>query len=181
MFCSFSFDFSNFSSNALIVPVFLQMAFQSKGLMSLSYPLDYDEGIEIPKSLIKSDEPPHLQSFDGKIDVIPSFSSGSLSMIYLMGQMTEAGPYRITDKNKVLRSFALNYNRKESFPEIYLKDELNSFVDLKENILLFENQVDMSSSISELQYGRRLWKTFLIFALIFLAAEVILLRLWKTV
>ena len=174
-------SFSSFSANAMIVPTFIQMAFQSKGLLSIAYPLDYEDGIEFSQASIKSDEPPHLQSFDANIDMLPSFTSGTPTMIYLMGQLTVPGPYRLTDQDKVLRSFALNYNRRESFPDIYSNEELNLFVETKPNLSLFDNQADMSITLSELQYGKRLWKTFIIFALIFLAVEVILLRLWKIV
>lgn len=174
-------NFSDFASNAMIVPSFIQMAFMSRGLVSLAYPLDYDEGIELPKISFNSDEAPHVESFDGNIDIVPSFSNGTPALIYLMGQITQAGVYRISKGNEILRSFGLNYNRRESMPEIWTMDDLRKKSDELENVDIFDTQSDISGTLSEMQYGKRLWKTFLIFALIFLAAEVILLRLWKTV
>lgn len=174
-------NFSDFTSNAMIVPTFIQMAFMSRGMMSLAYPLDYDDGIELPKIMLQSDEAPHLKSFDGAVDVVPAFTNGAPSQIYLMGQIQQPGSYKIENGNTTLRSFGLNNNRRESQPEIWTKDELyQKSLELKD-VDIFDSQSDIRSTLSDMQYGKRLWKTFLIFALILLLTEVILLRLWKTV
>jgi len=173
-------DFSDFTSNAMIVPTFIQMAFMSRGLMSLAYPLDYDDGIELPKITLESDQAPHVKSFDGSTDIVPAFNNGSPALIYLMGQIQEPGPYKITDGESTLRSFGLNYNRRESQPDLWTMEDLQQKSSALPNVEIFDSQSDITATLSEMQYGKRLWKTFLIFALIFLLAEVILLRLWKT-
>ncbi len=174
-------EFSDFTSNAMIVPTFIQMAFMSRGLMSIAYPLDYDDGIELPKTTFQTDATLHIKSFDNKIDIIPAFSNGSPAMIYLMGQNQMPGSFKIMQGEQTLRSFGLNYNRLESQPQKWSMKELQTKSETIENLDIFDSRMNIENTLNEIQHGKRLWKTFIIFALIFLLTEVILLRFWKTI
>jgi len=50
---------------------------------------------------------------------------------------------------------------------------------LKNTKLLEGKAKSLSVVVSELNQGIKLWKTFVLLALLFLALEVVLLRLWK--
>jgi hypothetical protein len=106
---------------------------------------------------------------------------GNKVILNINNQIGEAGFYNLfLDEAETLYKFAFNYDRRESelayFTEDELKEKGGQFVDV---IKASENS-DFKELIGERSRGIILWKWCLIFALLFLLAEVLLLRFWKS-
>lgn len=171
-------DWSSFASNALIVPVVLQMAFQAGKTPSVAYSLDYPYGIELPSDAFQGEKPPSLTSFDGKENIILGFSGGTPPMIFLNAQIVTPGCYQVSNQQHSIMSFGLNYPRTESQITCYSPTKLKELTHQQKNISLLLPDENPSVLVSEIQQDTKLWKIFIIFALLFITAELILLRIW---
>ncbi|PKP04999.1 MAG: hypothetical protein CVU11_02315 [Bacteroidetes bacterium HGW-Bacteroidetes-6] len=170
--------YSSFASNALIVPTIVQMAFSGRVMPAVAYSMDYAFGIELTGTTARSEKPPVLKSFDGSIEMIPGYNSGNPPRIFLNGQVNQAGAYKVMSNKLTLMSFGLNYPRSESFPDCFGVEELNKMVLNRTNFMVNNLNNNTAVTLADLQSGTKLWKIFIIFALLFLAAELILLRIW---
>ncbi len=120
-----------------------------------------------------------------KIDLIPTIKDNGFNFdVSINGfqalELLDAGNYVIkNDKN--LGYLSLNYDRSES-KTLYLTES-----EIKTNI---ENQGITNCKISEITNGQsstkidlekpvEYWKLFIVLALLFLIAELLLLKLWK--
>ncbi|OFY88000.1 MAG: hypothetical protein A3F72_08505 [Bacteroidetes bacterium RIFCSPLOWO2_12_FULL_35_15] len=175
-------DFSNFTKHAVFVPTLYKIGMYSQRTQPLFYTIGIDNAIEFEK--IKTGENPiHIRSLNNDFDVIPELRTMDLkSEIIVHDQISNAGNYNLFSDNESLGGFSFNFNRKESDLGSYSSDELielinkNSFTNIK--VLLATSQT-LTQSLKEIEQGKKLWKLCIIFALIFLAIEVLLLRLMK--
>lgn len=105
---------------------------------------------------------------------------GSRLYVTLTNQIIQAGFYDLfLDTDNVLAKFAFNFDRKESDLACYLPEELQTFVGDNINVLAVKDEAVLTAKIEERSQGLSLWRLFVILALVFLAAEVALLRFWK--
>jgi hypothetical protein len=77
---------------------------------------------------------------------------------------------------------AFNFDRKESDMNFMTADDLQKQIDEKglKNISIIQpNEKTLTNALQEVNDGKKLWKLFLILALIFLAAEILIIRLFK--
>ena len=101
-------------------------------------------------------------------------------MLSVGDRMLDAGVYSIeADKNKVEGLAAFNFNRTESSLNYYTVDDLKKMY-AGDNIHIVDSQnTNLGQIVRELDQGVALWKLCIIFALVFIAAEVLLLRFLK--
>lgn len=95
-------------------------------------------------------------------------------------QVREAGWYRLhLQSDSTLAEYAFNYDRKES--DLSYKDDEALAEGLSKNMrVLSENaEANFGQVVDEQERGIVLWRWCVIFALLFLALEVLFLRLWK--
>jgi hypothetical protein len=179
---SLSPAFGSFTSNALFSTILLRTAELSKKRTPISIIIGDETKFPV-YSNSKSESPIRLKNKE--TDFIPSvFEKGAISYLSLSGleaiEVLKSGTYEIID-DQVEGLISLNYNRKES--------EISSYT-LSEISTLFENQGIKHITLSEISEGQSLtkidlekpheyWKLFLIFALLFLLAEMALLKFWK--
>ncbi len=77
---------------------------------------------------------------------------------------------------------AFNFDRKESDMNFMTAEDLQKQIDEKglKNISIIQpNEKTLTNALQEVNDGKKLWKLFLILALIFLAAEILIIRLFK--
>ena len=81
--------------------------------------------------------------------------------------------------DSTLFKYAFNFDRRESDLDYYESKDLAQFT--RKNIKLFDAtaEANFTALVGEHNEGIALWRWFVILALIFLAAEVLLLRFWK--
>ena len=96
-------------------------------------------------------------------------------------QVSDAGYYQLyLNPGETLEEYAFNYNRRESDLSYFSPTELGDYVGSGMNVIEVQDKAVLTATIEERSQGLVLWRWCLIFALVFLAIEVLLLRLWKT-
>jgi hypothetical protein len=170
-------DFSNLQRHALLVPVMFRIALLSGHDQPLFYTIGEDESIEIPP--VQSSEKQILKLVKGEQSVIPDVrqQEGS-TLLYVSDQLQETGNYELKKQDSTLTVLAFDDNRKESDMSYLTADGLKQIFPKAANILQ-PGQASIKSEVSDLNFGLQLWKLCIILALIFLAAEILLVRYYK--
>lgn len=172
-------DFSNLQRHALFLPIMFRIALLSGHDQPLFYTLGHDERMEVPP--IQTDEKQLLKLVKGSISIIPDVrqQEGSTSL-YTSDELTETGIYDLRRQDSTVAVLAFNDNRSESDLSYYTKAELAKM--LPENgVVLQSGNASIKSIVTEENIGLQLWKLCIILALVFLAAEIVLIRYFKTV
>jgi len=175
-------NFSSLPAHLLFVPTFYKIALLSQPGSDLYYFTATNNPIEVPTDSLSNDIMFKVVQNDSELEIIPElrFIDGRM-LLYPHDQIRESGLYSIYLSGKVLSGLAFNYPRAESnltymapgsIREVLEKKEIHSF------FLLKADQQSMAKEIREAERGQPLWKLFLLFALLFLAAEIALIRLF---
>ncbi len=176
--------FSNFPKHALFVPTIYKIAMMSRSQADLYYTIGKDEMIDVP-SIIKSEKDMvlKLKNKNGKSEIIPELNNyyGRITMM-MHNQIRDNGNYSLLRGKTEIEGLAFNYSKTESEMKCFTTDEINSFIDknqLKNTQLVQGKTKSLTSIVTEMNQGKKLWKTFVLLTLLFLAIEVLFLRLWK--
>ena len=114
------------------------------------------------------------------MDLIPELRrAGGVTQLVLHDQDLPDGHYALTVEADTLRMLALNLDRAESDLGHLTVEELKAQLELQglNTFSVLEATGDeLSLRLAELDQGRKLWKWFILFALIFLLSEVLLIR-----
>ncbi len=173
-------NFSNFPRHAIFVPTLYKMAVSSVLTNKLYFVIGEKEIINVRQASLTGDEVLTIKQASSNFEFIP----GQLRVnghvdLNMHGQITYAGNYLLERGENAHRALSFNYNRNESEMVFYSADELKEIIegsDMKSLYVLDATGKLFSKTVSELSQGVRLWRWFVIFALIFLAVEVLLLR-----
>ena len=164
----------------IFVPMLYKMAVSKSKRESLSNLISNKVIIETENKRKTGD---YIYKLRGKDEFIPGQqTAGNRILLDLGNQITEAGIFDLILDDNVIGRYAFNYDRKESDLSIYRENELISrFAEIKGvNIITSVAQTSLSETISHKDKGIMLWKWFIIAALCFIGAEILLLRFWKT-
>ncbi len=179
-----STDWSNFPRHAIFVPTLYKMALLSKPSAKLYYTTGREEAIMVRNEMMEGDRVLKMKSRSKDFEIIPETRSvGSQMNIFAGTRIREAGFYDINNNGNLLTSVAFNYDRDESELDYLTTNQIEN--ELADNglqnfsVLTTTQNRSLTTTIEEINSGKRLWKLFLILALAFLLGEVILLRLWK--
>ncbi|HVS94033.1 MAG TPA: BatA domain-containing protein [Mucilaginibacter sp.] len=170
-------DFSNLQRHALFVPIIFRIALLSGHNLPLFYTLGRDESIEVPP--VQVNEKQVLKLVKGDYTMIPDVrQQGGSTRLFVSDQLQQTGNYELKKQDSTIAVLAFNDNRKESDMS-YL-----TAADLKRNFPRAGNILEpgpgtLKGEVSGLNFGLQLWKLCIILALIFLAAEVVLIRYYK--
>ncbi|MBC7777064.1 MAG: BatA domain-containing protein [Phycisphaerae bacterium] len=95
-------------------------------------------------------------------------------------QMHDAGWYQLhLQSDSTLAEFAFNYDRKESNLAFKTDEALAEGLPKNMKVLATNAEANFSQVVDEQERGIVLWRWCVVFALLFLALEVLFLRLWK--
>jgi hypothetical protein len=175
-------DFSNFAKHALFVPTIYKIGLSSKNAAPLFYTIGNNEAIEY-SGLKNNENSFHIKSIKNNFDFIPEQKIiNSKTELLEHNQIKTAGNYHLISNKEVITGFSFNYNRNESDITCYnaeqLKEQLESN-ELNTIKLLDSGTKSLNQTLSETNQAKKLWKICLILALLFIAAEVLLLRFMK--
>lgn len=174
--------FSNFQKHAIFVPTLYKIAIYSQAASPLFYTIGKEESIET-NNVTTGESVYHIKGTNGNFDIIPEHKVlDAKTEIFPHEQLKDAGNYNLLAGETLLAGISYNYNRNESDLNCFNSDELKEQV-TKSNLLnisvLNSTEKNIAQSLDELNEGKKLWKLCIILALIFLAAEALLLRLMK--
>ena len=176
-------DFSNFQQHAIFVPIMYNMAINALEASKEYYIIGENELIN-EGTKIKGDEVFKIISEDQKFETIPSFTkqNGSYNLLRY-DQRKRAGNYTLYSADTPIHGLAFNYDRQESIMDFYTLDHLQELIQEKQlkNIqLLTSGERSLEQVVREINQGIPLWRWFLMAGLLFLLAEVLMLRFWKS-
>ena len=168
---------SGFQNHALFVPVMYKIAFGSKNIEVELYQTVDEDIIRLPVDSISQTTIVKLKGSESEFIPSQRISSGSL-YIELPPENISPGFYDMMAEQRKLSTIAFNYNSKESKLNQYTLSELDTIFADKSNIGIFQasSESEFSNTLRKQYKGTPLWKYALILALLFLLAEVLLIR-----
>ncbi len=176
-------DFSSFPKHAIFVPTIYKIALLSEPAGRLYYFTGSNEMLSLRNVSAGGDAAIKIKQAGSDFEVIPEIrKADNIVNIYFHNQIKEAGNYQLFSSSQELTGVSFNYNRSESDMSYYKADELKGLIAserLKNCSVIETKNKNITDVLNELNMGIKLWKIFVILALIFLAGEVILLRIWK--
>ena len=179
----FNLKSTNFIKHALFVPTFIRIALLSVKPKMLYYKTASNEAVFIDYLINTKEKPLHIKNSDNSIDIIPEARViNNQNYLFTQNQIQEAGHYLVTLDKELINGIAFNYNRLESEMAFLSIDNLNQIVDEigNDKLTIIENPDAVGKSItSQYSDGQKLWKLFLILALVFLMSEILIIRLFK--
>lgn len=162
----------------IFIPMLYRMALSRAQTNKLAYFIGRDQTIQI-----KTDEELQAETIEvlnGDYEFIPSFrQGGDIVEIFLHDQIREAGFYQVTEGNKTISQFAMNYSREESDVNLWSQQDLRTQLTGHTVFMNTEQLASLGQFIQEFDRGKVFWKYCLIFALVFLLLESLLLRFFK--
>ncbi len=174
-------DFSNFQRHSVFVPIMINIALHS-GQMQLPYHvLGSWEPVQVSRQSRDADRVYVLRR--NGFEAIPEQRrAGKHVRLYFHDQIGEAQNYRLYMGDERVGGLSFNYDRRESQLDAYSHNELKNL--LSDRQLDFIRVVDtankpLDQTLLEMGMGKQLWRLFLIIALLFILAEMLLIRFWK--
>ncbi len=168
----------NFVRHSVFVPIMYQAALLSLHDNRLYYTLGTDQFLEADKILLNANQTIKLQK--GSFEVIPDVQQTENSTrLYIADQIHEDGNYSLVKDNSRVFEFAFNDNRTESNLTYADNDALKTKL-LGQKVDIFNpKKGSILNDVKAVNDGTQLWKICLILALLFLGAEIFLLRFYK--
>jgi len=170
---------TDFYNNALFVPVMYRIAAAGKKAERKSY-FDLSSSlVTVPADSLVGEEPVRLI---GQQEIVPSQRrSGNRLLLEIPRFSVSQGFYRVMYQRDTLDLIAFNLDKKESMLSQFSGEEMKTALGGGNQISIFKatSTDTFSNEIKERYLGTPLWKYALILALIFLLAEVLLIRFLK--
>lgn len=167
------------SNGAIFVPMIFKMAISSGEMPKIAYTIGKDEVLEAKHQISEAEQVYKLSAASGEF--IPEQRIvGSNVFLGINNQIQEAGHYDLfLSEEDILHQYAFNYDRKESELTYYNESDLSDLMSDNANIISAAAKANFEQLIGERSQGVMLWRWCLILALVFLALETLLLRIWK--
>jgi len=160
----------------IFVPLVYKMAIYTSDARRLSYTIGVDHLVPLDRNDVNLDE--EIKVTTGSEEFIPGLSPlGSKILLDVLEQVKTSGFYKVMQKENGIASLAFNYDRSESDLALASTEELTQNKNLK--VWDTNDETDFTQLIESTQQGKPLWKWCVILSLIFIAAEIALIRLWK--
>jgi len=167
---SISSENSNFKNSPLIVPTLYNIGLNSLKLNKLNYIIEQNNIIEISTALSKDNI---LKVKQLESEFIPAQQSFTNKVVLTFNKNpTKNGIYNIVDGNKIVQNISFNYNRNESNLS-YLAISTIAAISRQNSIASLFQKMESDASIT------KLWKWFIILALLFISIEVLIQKYLK--
>lgn len=181
---SFSSGMTNFASHAeLFVPVIFNMALYSGMVAPLFYTIGSDKSATIPWPDDIGQSVFHIRKTDGEVEFIPGYRNEPFgALLFFEDQVSRSGNYQVMLGDKDIAPLAFNFSHYESdlrFDDVNAIEKWIKSNGYKNVQILSSTGRSITEKLSEMNDGNRLWRYFVVAALIFLLAESLVLRLWK--
>jgi len=173
----------NLVNHALFAPVMYRMTMSSAVTNPVQYVIGHESGYVFKSPEQAGDLVCTLSNDELGVEVIPPVKViAGIAELNLTGIIHTDGIYTLKNGDKLMDALAFNYDRRESELSYLGKDGLNSEIlksGLRNISIIPSTPAGYTRSVILQNHGIALWKWFLITALIFLAAEILLLRFFK--
>lgn len=176
-------DQNKFVRHPLFFPTIYNIALSSLSEVQTYYVVGTDQSVVLP--LFISGSEIHLVNQSEFFDLIPENNKDLLSgktVIELGDNLSKAGNYSAISEGIEYSGVAFNYNRLESVLEYLSEDEISELAKNNTNgkgAILEARDSGIFRSLHLMNHGRQLWSLFIILALVLLAIEILLIRIWN--
>lgn len=163
----------------VFVPLLYKAAISSGAQERLAWTIGRDEYVEFPNTIKDDDLAWKIRGQD--LEFIPEQRIvGARLIIGVRDYLKQAGIYELVDEEGTLiAKLAFNYDRKESDLTLTKTETLKSRFGTWATIVDAWSRADFGAIAGAEAQGIRLWKWFVLLALLALLVETLLLRFWK--
>lgn len=184
---SIPFDntYSKFPEHAIFVPTLLNMSFPLGSIASIYQIIGDEKPISLPSSSFDKIDKPILtiKNENNKEEFIPNIIAINPQIQFIVNQQVYYdGIYDVFSENQHIGSIAFNYNRQESNMDFYQKNDLLDLLSQYQlsSFKMLDIQHKNEHSVQTMVNNNKteLFQLFLLFALLFLLAESILIRIF---
>lgn len=169
---------SNFARHSVFVPIMYQTALLSLSDQNLFYKLNRDQVIELPKLSPRADQVLKLKR--GNFEAIPDLrQNDNTSQLYIADQIRQAGNYQLFRDDSLAALVSFNDAGPESDLTYAADREIKSKFAGQKVDLLNPESGSMKGEIQSINRGTSLWKLCIVLSLLFLAAEILLIRFYN--
>ena len=170
---------SNFARHSVFVPIMYQTALLSLQDQNLFYKLNREQMIELPKITLNPNQT--LKLSKDKFEAIPDLRQNeNLSQLFIADQIRQAGNYRLQKNDSLLAVLSFNETGSESDMSYATAGQIRAKFAGQKIDLIDPQPGSMQNAVKSINQGISLWKLCLVLALMFLAAEVLLIRFYKS-
>ncbi len=169
---------SNFTNHALFVPTLYNIALLSQTNYPLFHTIGTNSTIDVNRITTKENVY-HIKN--NTLDIIPRVrNTNNNTTVFINSEIKTANNYFLESSVSKI-GLAYNYNRSESYLSYLSSDEIDKEIQLSginaEYIDLTNSTIQ--SALTDLNIGKKYWKYCIILALLFLAAEIVLIKIFK--
>jgi hypothetical protein len=176
-------SWSNFPRHAMFVPTLYQAALFSQPQSPLFYTIGSNTAIDLGDVGTIGENVFHLSEPVKNFDIIPAHAViDGHTVLDVHRQVTNPANYFVKLGKDQLTGVSFNYDRKESDLTTLSSSDIEkeyTAAGLKNFALLEKDTKGLTAALTELDYGIRLWKTCIWLVLLFLLAEILLIRFWR--
>lgn len=180
---SLSDAYSNFRKHAIFVPTLFNIGLYSSPQQILYYTLGKEQPIEAPDLNLPEGKMFKIQSLSDTFSFLPEKRIvNDKTLLFLHSQVSAAGNFKLTAADSLISGYSFNFDRKESEMSFLSPSALDSVCKNAgvQNFSVLPSSGDtLPALLNEVNRGKFYWKYCILLALLFLAIEECLLRLWK--
>ncbi|RZL28249.1 MAG: hypothetical protein EOO96_21120, partial [Pedobacter sp.] len=168
----------NLARHPVFVPLMYRLALNSGDESTLYYQLGNDNALASKKISLGKNQTLKLSA--KSFEAIPEIRQAEgKTLIYVADQIRNAGFYDLKLADSLMSVYAFNTGRSESDMHYLSKTELDNLAG-KRNLKIFDADKDAVKLMAGAnKIGQTLWKLCLILSLIFIAAEILLIRFFN--
>lgn len=173
---------TNFHRHALFVPALYNMALNSTGGNMSAEILGGNSPITVAAAAERLENLTMLDVNSGERFMPEPLVRGEGTGILVHDQVKSDGHFMLLSGADTLQPVSFNYDRAESELEYMTESEFHKqaeTIGITRLGFISERTGNISNTIREMQEGKRLWRLFLILALVFLGIEILLIRLMR--
>jgi hypothetical protein len=171
---------SNLPKHAIFVPIMYQSALISIKKQQLFYDLNAETLINLPKIILNPNQTLKLRK--ESYETIPDLRQNDhLSQILVQDQIRENGHYQLLKGDSLLAILSFNDAGSESDLSYASNNEINANFETNKPEMIEPELASIENMIKSVNQGTSLWKVCLILALLFFAAEILLIRFYNKI
>ena len=169
----------NFARHPVFVPLMYRVALSGGSESSLYHYLGSENVLSGKKITLGKNQTLKLTA--NRFESIPEIrQADGKTLIYTADQVKNAGFYNLSLADSTLAVYAFNSGRAESDMHYFSKSDLSDLAG-RSNLKVFDTDQDaVKSTAGADKIGQTLWKLCLVLSLIFIAAEILLIRFFNT-
>ncbi len=168
----------NFARHPVFVPLMYRVALSGGSESSLYHYLGSENVLSGKKITLGKNQTLKLTA--NRFESIPEIrQADGKTLIYTADQVKNAGFYNLSLADSTLAVYAFNSGRAESDMHYFSKSDLSD-LEGRSNLKVFDTDQDaVKSTAGADKIGQTLWKLCLVLSLIFIAAEILLIRFFN--